>query len=195
MATFIDLDSIKRDREVYPNPNDYELRPYQVKTWFRASRTVRAFPQNPNTEPLEFVTTVNIKHMSLPYSARLAALPRIYVEFRSRSYKDIHLIQTIDGIHSDVQFVCVPDRIQDDPTSGNPAWIHYKCHMEQTMRFKRDDTILLRFTTRSETVLPNTDTLIPDPPNPAQQTLITFELTPYIRDSDYTNSMLDTKTV
>lgn len=195
MATFVDLDSIKRDRETYPNPNDYELRPHQVKTWFRSARTVRPFPQNPNTKPLEFATTVNIRYLTLPFSERVAALPRIYINFRCRTYKDIHLIQTIDGIHSEARFICVPDRIQNDPSTDEPAWIHYKCNMEQTMRFIRDDPVILQFTTRSGDILPNTDTLEPVDPNPNQQTLITFELTPYIRDNDYSNQMLATQTI
>lgn len=195
MATFVDLDSFERDRETYPNPNDYQLQVQQIKTWNRASRSVRAFPQNPNIEPKEFVTTINIRYMTLPYSDAVAALPRIYVNFVSRTYKDINLIQTINGIHSDAKFICVPDRIQEDPNTGNPIWIHYKCSMEQTMRFKRDDPILVQFTTRSGDVLPNTDTLVPNPPDPNQQTLITFELTPYIRDGDYDNQMLSTSTL
>jgi len=194
MSTFVDLDSIERDREVNPNPNEYTLQPQQVKTWFRSSRTVRAFPQNPNTEPREFVTTVNIRYMTLPYSEAVAALPRIYVDFRSRTYKDIHLIQAINGIHKNAKFICVFDRIQNNPSTGDPAWIHYRCNMEQTMRFKRDDTVTLKFTTRSGDTLPNTDTLEPNPPDPAQQTLVTFELTPYIRDGDYDNQMINTLT-
>jgi len=194
MATYVDLDSIQRDRETYPNPNNYELAPQQVKTWFREARTVRAFPQNPSTRPMEFATTVNIRYLTLPYNDEVAALPRVYINFRCRVYKDIHLIQTIDGIHSDARFICIPDRIQNDPVSGNPAWIHYKCNMEQTIRFIRDDPVILQITSRSGDVLPNTDTLEPLPADPNQQTLITFEVTPYIRDNDYTNNMLDTQT-
>lgn len=195
MATFIDLDSIFRDRENYPNPNSYELSPQQIKSWNRSARTVRAFPQGPNTKPLEFVTTINIRLMTLPYSEDLAALPRVYVKFNCHTYKDINLIQTINGVHSQALFICTPDRIQTDPAQGDePAWIHYKCTMEQTIRFKRDDTVTIEFTTRSGDVLPNTDTLEPNPADPAQQSLITFELTPYIRDNDYSNHMTSTLT-
>ena len=64
--------------------------------------------------------------------------------------------------------------------------------MEQTMRFKRDDPVSIKFTTRSGDTLPNTDTLVPNPPDPNQQTLITFEVIPYIRDNDYNNPMVNT---
>ena len=97
MATFVDLDSMWRDREMYPNPSDYQLTPNQVESWFRSARTIRAFPANPSTQPLDFTMSVNIKHLTLPYDDRIVNLPRIYVDFHSRRYNDIHLIQTIEG--------------------------------------------------------------------------------------------------
>ena len=191
MSTFIDLDSIQRDREVYPNPFDYEVTANQIKDWFRGARSVRPFPQNPNTQPREFATTVNIRHLIFPYSALLADFPVVYIDFHSATYKDIHLIQTINGIHADSRFICSFDKIQNDQF-GAPLWIHYKCNMEQTLRFKRDDPVVFRVTTRSESILPNPDTVVPDAPDPFKQTLCTFEITPYIRDGDYSESLQET---
>jgi hypothetical protein len=138
MATYIDLDSLHRDRENYPNENDYTVTASQVETWFTSARTIRALPANPILSIKEFVTTINIRDLALPYSDELAALPRIYIEFRSETYKDIRLINTIGGIHADTHFVCSPKRIQTD-SNDIPIWIHYECHMEQTMRFERED--------------------------------------------------------
>lgn len=194
MATFVDLDSIFRDRESYPNPNNYQLSPKQVDTWFKRARTVRAYPQNPNTQPLEFATTVNIKYLTIPYSEDVVELPRIYINFRSDKYKDIYLINAIDGKHHDSKFICLPERVQND-RNGNPLWIHYKCQMEQTMRFERGSPILFQITTRNGTVLPSLDTTVPTAPDPTKQTLCTFEITPYIRDGDYDNHLVETQTI
>lgn len=190
MATFIDLDSIWRDREIYPNENSYALNEKQTETWFRQSRSVRAFPQNPSTQPLQFVTTINIKYLTLPYTDQLSQLPRIYVNFRSKTYADVHLIQAIDGKQSQAKFICIQDRIQYD-NNDIPLWIHYRCTMEQTMRFEQKDTIIFEITTRDGSTLPQQDTNIPDPADPLKQSLCTFELTPYLRDGDYQNHLTE----
>lgn len=190
MATFIDLDSNWRDREIYPNPANYELTPSQVEGWFRNARSVRAFPQNPSTQPLNFVVSMNIHYLTVPYSDPVAALPRVYVDFHSRKYNDIHLIQAIDGRHQESRWICNFDRIQRDPVTDDPLWIHFRCTMEQVMRFKKDDTMVFRVTTRDGSTLPNLDNLVPDPPDPLKQILCTFDCTPYLRDGDYSESAL-----
>lgn len=191
MTTFIDLDSFWRDRETFPNEFDYGLTPSQVDTWFSESRTVRAYPDKNENKVLEFSTTVKILYLILPYSDDLAELPKVYINFRSRNYKDIHLIHSIDGRKADIKFICVFDKIQDD-RNGNPTWIHYKCCMEQAMRFKRGDEVYLTISTRDGTVLPQSDNNIPDDPNPLKQTLMTLEISPYITDTSYSNHMQST---
>jgi len=191
MATFVDLDSMWRDRETYPNPNDYALSPADVETWPTKARTVRAFAQNPGISPLEFATTINIKYLTLPYSETVAEFPRVYVNFRSSRYSDIRLINAIQDRQPDAKFICNFDRIQND-RNGDPTWIHYRCNMEQTMRFERGAPIVFQVTTRGGTILPSLDTVVPDPADPTKQTLCTFEITPYIRDSSYDNHMTST---
>jgi hypothetical protein len=186
MATFIDLDSIFRDKDQFPNPNDYELFPNQVDSWFNRSRIVRKFADDPSKRPVEFVVTLNIKYLTLPYSEELAILPRVYVEFYSQKYKDMYHISTIDGGHVYAKFICIPDRIQND-TTGDPLWIHYKCTMEQTMRFERNFPISFKITSRSDDVLPSLDSPEGEDPDPTKQTLCTLEMTTYLRDGDYSN--------
>jgi len=191
MASFIDLDSTWRDRTMFPNENKYELTPKQVVSWTKKARTVRAFPEDPALRPLEFVTTINLKYLTLPYTDLLSTIPRIYINFSSREYKDTRLINTIDGRLPESKFICQFDKVQSD-SLGNPIWIHYKCEMEQTMRFKRDDTIILELTSRDGNTLPQNDNPPDQDPNPDVQTLLTFEVTPYIRDGDYDNHMAAT---
>lgn len=188
MATFIDLDSIWRDRDTYPNACDYEVLPEQIKTWFRQAREVRAYPQNTNTRPQEFVTTVNIALLTLPFNEQLSILPRIYVDFHCRRYDDRYLISTIGGRQPEARFICILDRIQFDIDNITPLWIHYKSPMEQTLRFLRDDPVVFRITDRNGTVLPFfIDDDPTQPADPTQQSMVTFTITPYIRDSTYDN--------
>ena len=193
MATFVDLDSFWRDREEYPNENDYALKPLQVESWFKSSRSTRAFPSNPSIRPLEFATTVNIRYLTIPYSEMVSEFPRVYVNFRSQRYKDVHLINAIDGKQPDAKFICAPDRIQND-RNGNPIWIHYKCHMEQTMRFARGEPVFFQLTTRDGSVLPQLDTDVPVMADPSKQTLCTFEITPFVIDGSFVNNMTQTLT-
>lgn len=191
MTTFIDLDSIWRDREVYPNENDYQLSPQQVESWFRSNRTVKALPQNPNTFPLGFASTISIVDLALPYTDELAEMPRVYINFTSILYRDMHLISAISGKQPFSKFICRMDYIQMD-RNGDPMWIHYKCDMDQVMRFERKDPIQFQILTRSGDILPRQDDLIPLPALPNKQSLCTFSLTPFIQDGRYDNHMVET---
>jgi hypothetical protein len=189
MANFIDLDSIWRDREINPNENSYEVGPNQICSWYQKARTVMAVPQNPNTQPLDFSSTISIKYLTLPYSDALSELPRVYINFYSKKYKDVNLINSINGIQNDAKFICAFDRVQND-INGNPLWIHYKCKMRQAMRFARSEPVLFQITTRDGSILPQLDTNIPDLPDPTKQTLCTFEITPLIRDGYFSQDVL-----
>ena len=186
MASFINLDSFYRDREVYPNENAYQVDARQTETWFAAARTTMSVAQNPSIKPREFATTVNIRYLSLPYTDDLAEMPIVFINFHSKEFKDIHLISSINGVQMDAKFVCRFDKIQND-RNGDPMWIHYQCNMEQTMRFKRGDPVVLSITTRSGNILPQQDTYVPTDADPTKQSQITFEITPYINDADYSN--------
>lgn len=193
MATYIDLDSFFRDRDEFPNENNFQLTPSQTNGWFAHGRSIRATASNPNLQPLEFVTTVNISNFITPYTPALIALPRIYVNFRSLKFDDQFLINTAGNIHPEAKFVCVTDKIQysDDKI---PLWIHWKSTMEQTLRFARNYPVELQIRSRNGSILPQLDTNNDTEPNPFSQITCTFEITPYIRDGDYDNQMIDTFT-
>lgn len=195
MANFIDLDSLYRDKEAYPNENNYELTPVQVREWFRKPREVRAFPQNPAKSPLEFVVTVNIKILTLPYTPALEDLPRIYVDFHSRRYPDVNLLSTIGGVHPTARFVCTLKKVQTDATGANKLWAHYECNMEQTMRMMREDPVVIVFTSPDGQTLPSQDDPLPAPPNPFKQSYITFCVTSYLRDGDYMNHLTEVSSI
>lgn len=79
MSTYIDLDSVWRDRQAYPNPCDYQLVPSQVDTWVKSVREVRALPQNANERPLDFVTSIHIIGATLPYPRIELYAPRLII--------------------------------------------------------------------------------------------------------------------
>lgn len=188
MSTFIDLDSIHRDRSNYPNPSEYMVTPDQLNGFFRTARTTRSTAVNPNHSIQEFSTSLRLVALTVPYSVALAAIPRLYVDLHSQSYNDRYLISSINGNNSDARFIAVFNRVQNDD-GGNPVWIHFQPIVEQVTRFKRDDTIFFRVFTRDGNTLPNTDTLLPNAPDPNQQIIATFEITPYSRDGSYDNQL------
>ena len=191
MASFIDLDSFYRNKDDFPNPFWYEVTAYQSQGWFKQERTTRAYAKNPGSNSPEFVLSITCLLLTLPYSTALAAEPRVYLDFRSNSYKDINLIQTIDGKKSQAKFICQFLSIQHD-SDGNPIWIHYKSDtMEQTMRFSRQDRVLFKITLRDGTVPSNPDTPVGEPSNPAQQTMATFELMPYLKNAAIDNHLVE----
>ncbi|HMP28547.1 MAG TPA: hypothetical protein PKD85_03045 [Saprospiraceae bacterium] len=122
----------------------------------------------------------------------LVSFPRLYVNFHSKVYNDTRLIRTIGAILSDAKFVIGIDKVQFDDT-GRPVWIHYKAHGEQVFRFKRDDCVVLQIMTRDGTIIPFfTETDLSIPTNPQRQTLVTFNVTPYLKDATYTNQGFET---
>lgn len=187
MSSYIDLDSYYRDRESYPNENAYELLPDQVQLWTKQPRQTVTFSRNPGLRPLEFVVTIRLISIQLPYSADIADIPKIYVNFESKNYKDVRLVDAIGGIHSDVKFVCSFDKLQYDALN-NPAWIHYKCRMIQTMRFEKGEPVIVSITTRSGMVLPQQDNPPSLPPIPSKQSLLTFQITPYELDGAFSDT-------
>lgn len=194
MASYVDLYSLWRDRDTYPNACDFEVLPSQIKHWFKESREVRAFPQKPNARPLEFVDSITLLSLTLPYDDRLAVLPRLYVDFHSRLYNDQYLLNQIDGKIPNARFICLPERIQYDIDGTTPIWIHYKSHTDQVMRFNRDDTVTLKVMNPEGIVLPY---FIEDDPTEqadiTQQSLTTFKVIPYIRDNEYSHHTIDPK--
>ena len=192
MSNYIDLDSIWRDRITYPNPADYVVTAGQIETWFSAARETRSAPPVPTSRALEFVTSVRLEKVTLPYDARMLDLPQIYMDFHCLSYDDKYLIASIDGIQASARFICVLDKVQSG-SDGNPLWMHYRSPMDQVLRFRRNDPVVFRLMTRDATVIPyynDPDPTVPADPN--KQVLATFTLTPYLKDAHFANHSTET---
>lgn len=190
MSNYIDLDSIRRDREAYPNPAFFCVTADQLVGWSAAARTVKAIHKDPRSRPEEFATSLKLHFLTIPYSDEFAELPRVYVDIHTEQYNDKWLISSIGGANSDARFIAHFDRVQND-ADGNGLWIHFKCGMPQVTRFNRRQSLVFRVFSRDGNTLPITDDLPPNPPNPIKQVLATFEIEPYERDGDYTNNMVE----
>jgi hypothetical protein len=79
MSTYIDLDSVWRDRQTYPNSCDYQLTPKQVETWVKAVREVRALPQNANERPLDYASSIHLVNVVLPYPRIELFAPKLII--------------------------------------------------------------------------------------------------------------------
>lgn len=291
MSSFIELDSFWRDRSAYRSPFNYEVTPDQIYTWNKFSRETRNLPTTPCKRSTEFVATVNVKVLTIPYpraelfgdthfaslidaaggisinplitvaagdiveamdtngdiirgtqyeisavvpltsftlirigggalttisqsynntnnmlrfiivrsvtnnidilneleSAReILKMPRLYIDFHCRRYNDTDYVNSNGRFLRNIKFVAIFDKFQCDENL-RPVWIHYKCDMEQTFRFLRNDPVVLTISGRdgnpiSEFIETNNNIV-----NPLKQTMITFCITPYTRDGDYTN--------
>lgn len=170
-----------------PNPGDFQLALTQGGAPITLSDSTGA---NLVLSQISLADYVDIM-AALQSAIQLVSYPRIYLDFYSLQYRSIRLLNTNNGVLPDAKFVLGIDRVQYDDKL-TPVWIHYKSHGEQVYRYKRDDPVIIRFMTRDGSTIPFFDE--PDltiPTNPTKQTLITLNVTPYIRDGSYTNQNVD----
>lgn len=201
MSNYFVVESRLRNRAEYPNPAEFTVEPAQTSGWFRQSRRVRAVSQNPQSMTLDFVSAVEIIHVVTPYvlpdpPGDPPTLPPVdpiaylFLDIHSATYNDQYLVNTIAGTNRDARFVLVRDKVLFDKT-GAPIWILWTSQMEQVLRFKRDDALVLRLYTPDGKTLPLVDNPIKDPLDPRVQVMTLFGVTPYARDGDYDNHLLE----
>ena len=94
MSTYVDLDSVWRDRSSYTNGCFYQLTPNQVATWNRSTREVVPLPQNPNNRPLDFVNSIHVISATLPYP-RVELYAKSFVTVESITSNVLSTTQTI----------------------------------------------------------------------------------------------------
>lgn len=187
MSTYLDLNSLFRDRESYPSVFDYQVTAEQIKSFYSQPRTTA--PVAPKGKrPLEFVTSIRLNQMILPFDQTLSNQALLYVDIHPVNKDSINLISTMNNNVKDAKFNVSFSHIQMDPISGIPLWMHYRCNMsEQVMRWDRDHPLSLRiFDEVGKTVT----IAVPDPkppanPDPFKQSKLLFELTPYQRDTHF----------
>ncbi len=198
MANYFAVESIRRNRDEYPNPAEFIVEASQTQGWFRRSRTVRAVSQNPQTMSLDFVSAIEVKQVITPYKipdpppdppvgAPSTPYSYLYLDIHSPTYNDQYIINTMGGANRDARFLLVRDKVIFD-RKGKPVWILWTSPMEQVLRFKRDDPLVFRLFTPDGVTL----SLIDDGPVPKEsaQIMALLAVTPYSRDGDYDNHLL-----
>ena len=198
MSNYFSIESIRRNRDEFPNPAEFTVEASQTQGWFRRSRTVRAVGQNPQTMSLDFVSSIEVKQVITPYKipdpppkppAPTPTTPYsyLYLDIHSPTYNDQYLINTIGGANRDARFLLGRDKVIFDDT-GSPVWILWTSPMEQVLRFKRDDPLVFRLFTPDGVTL----SLVDDGPVPKEsvQIVALLGITPYSRDGDYDNHLL-----
>ena len=194
MASFIEIDSGLRDRELFVSPADFTIRAEQLDGWFRKARTTKAHQTHQNLKTLEFATSVELRNLITPYAAALADTPRLYVDFHCQDYNDLYLISSIDGVNRDARFVLIQDRIITSDAGVRTLISWNNIHGEQVMRFRRNSPVVIRVFTRDGVTLPIVDNALPLAPNPLAQIFLSFDIRPYIIDASYENQLLETTT-
>ena len=186
MSTYIHLDSLYRDKEEFPNENNFQLTGRQVQGWTKYARSVRPYPQNPSLQPLDFTSSLRIISVTTPYYPEIAEQPYLFLNFGNTSggagFSDTSLIYTIDNRFNDEKFVLRQCRIQKD-SDGNKMWIHWTADMDQVTRFRRDVEMIFTLKTRTGMILPQKDL----DGGLSNQVSCTVEIIPYIRDGSYDN--------
>lgn len=67
MSVHCFVDSVLRDRQVYPDPLNWTLDANQVKTWARTTKEIKAISASPHKSPLDYVSTVQILSIQIPF--------------------------------------------------------------------------------------------------------------------------------
>lgn len=203
MSIYIDLNSSLRTISTYPNPFDYMVESTQVATWSPEVRTVVAVSTVPKDEKvLSFSEAIEIEGCTIPYApiqytnasgtvvtTHTADLRHININVYSMKYNDSRLVYSMDDSLIKVQFALHREQIQVDST-GNPAWLYFKTRqMDQVMRWAKNDPIRITFSQEQgfpiSIINPTNNPVISG--DPANQNWLLLELTPYFRDSNYSN--------
>ena len=198
MSNYFAIESIRRNRDEFPNPAEFTVEASQTQGWFRSARQVRALGQNPQTMSLDFVSAIEVKQVITPFHipdpppnppSPTPSNPYsyLYLDIHSPTYNDQYLINTISGANRDARFILIRDKIIYN-SAGKPTWILWTSPMEQVLRFKRNDPLVFRLFTPNGITLPLIDNK-PEP-NESVQIMALLGVTPYSRDGNYDNHLL-----
>jgi hypothetical protein len=128
---------------------------------------------------------------NLNAALELLKYPRIYLDIHSHTYNDTRFIRTIGGVLANARFILVIDKVHYDDNLM-PIWIHYRPSREQVMRFKKNDTIVIKFMSRGGTTIPFFDESdLSLPLDPEKQSVLSFDVIPYLNDARFGNHMTE----
>lgn len=186
MSSYIHLDSWDRNRDQFPNPASFTVLPEQTKHWFHAPRTTKILQGSKKQD--EYMTSVRLLELVIPYSTTNADLAQVYLDFHSREYADKGLVRCMDPILDDVRFVCGYPSIQYDH-SGAALYIRFSSSMVQQMRINPKSELVFNVMDYTGATLANQDTGANA--DRTKQVIASFELISYYHDAKYDHQRSD----
>jgi hypothetical protein len=119
--------------------------------------------------------------------------PVLLFKIRCVTYKDNRNIRCLSGTHAGVTHILFRGGVTQG-ASGAPAFIEWIAKAEQTQRWKLDDVIQFEFETRDGRVLDvfkeSADDQMKEK-DPTRQSIISFIVTPFVRDGSFSNHFTD----
>jgi len=145
------------------------------------------------TLSLEFVIYTTAVQVLYEDSRVVLTSPVLLFKIRCVTYKDNRNIRCLNGTHGNSTHILFRGGVTQG-TSGAPAFIEWIAKAEQTQRWKLDDVIQFEFETRDGRVL---DVFKESPDDqlkekdPTRQSIISFIVTPFVRDGSFSNHFID----
>lgn len=142
---------------------------------------------------LRFVIYDAATQAAFEQSKIVLATPILYLILRCEFYKDNNNVRSINNGHSEVTHILQRGGTTPDDY-GSPGFLEWHCRAEQTERWGLDQAIKIGFQTRNGTdvtFFSETEESLQKPLDPYRQSILTFIVTPFIRDATYANHFLE----
>ncbi len=202
MSNIVIIDSIGRNRgapssslglglnpSTKTSPANFTIDPAKIANTNPFMRTHVQNQKSPLFRMDEFYTSVKIIHIIMPYIAGVTdTLSMMYLNLRSDNYRSDVLIHSTISKAQTANFPVFFDKVQTND-GGTKKFVHFKSNgYTQVMRVHRNHPFIVQYFDRNGDIIvitgDNDETV---PPNPDLQTLVAFEMEPFINDSSFAN--------
>jgi hypothetical protein len=170
----------------YVSPNSFSVSLNTSAGTYVGTAVDQAFTSVRNQ--LRFALVTAGVQLKLEDAMMLLKMPRLYlnVEPITATYRNQDTMSSINGVHRNDKFSMIQDTIQYDD-NGQGLWIHYRSLIPQITRYTLGQPIHIRISDRGGKTISYFDddknsTSFPDV---QKQTLLTFNVTPFVMDNNY----------
>ncbi len=142
---------------------------------------------------LNFVIYTPATQASYEDSRIVLTTPLLFLTLRCKEYPDLRNIRCLFGDHADSTHLLFRGGVTQG-LDGAPAFIEWYAKAEQTQRWNLRDVIVIGFETRNGTPLTvfseTSQSQLLDM-DPQRQLVMSFLVTPFVRDATYSNHFLE----
>jgi hypothetical protein len=122
--------------------------------------------------------------------------PLLFLKLKCKMYEgDSRNVRCLYGSHAEATHILERGGATQGP-DGAPAWVSWYSKAEQTLRWKLNDVLVIGIETRDgkplEVFKESQEDLMKEM-NPFRQLLLSFIVTPFIRDATYSNHFIEPK--